>query len=87
VKTVVEHHQDHDLIAHQLDADERHAAAGFLGDYLVPKIAEGWRHAADHELAYEVRRLAAQPVSELNTLLLHLVTDEQVRRAEAVTTC
>lgn len=84
MKTLVEHHHDHKVIAHQLDPADRHAAAQFIGDYLVPKIAAGWRTAEDYELVYEVRRLAAQPVSELNTLLLHLVTDEQARRAGAV---
>lgn len=82
MKTLVEHHHDHDVYAHQLDPAERHAAAEFIGDYLVPKIAEGWAKAADHELAYEVRRLAAEPPSELNTRLLNLVTDEQAHRVE-----
>lgn len=80
MKTVIEHVADHDIYRHQLDDSERHAAAGFIGDYLVPKLAAGWAAAPDYELAYEVRRLAAQPESELTTLLLNLVTDEQVRR-------
>lgn len=83
MKTIVEHHCDHDVIAHQLDPDERHAAAGFLGGYLGPIIAAGWAKAEDHELAYEVRRLAGEPPSELNSLLLNLVTDEQARRVVA----
>ena len=87
MKTLVEHHRDHDVYAHQLDPADRHAAAEFITGYLVPKIAAGWDKAADYELAYEVRRLSAQPDSELNTLLLGLVTDEQVRRAKAVTSC
>lgn len=83
MKTLVEHHADHDVYAHQLTADDRHHAAAFIGDYLVPRIAAGWAKASDVELVYEVRRLAAQPDSELTTLLLNLVTDEQVRRAAA----
>lgn len=78
--TMVKHAGDHDVIAHQLDPAERHAAAEFIGDYLVPKLAAGWGKATDAELVYEIRRLAAQPESELTTLLLNLVTDEQVRR-------
>lgn len=81
MKTIVEHLPDHDVIHHQLDADDRHAAALWITEHLVPKIAAGWAVAEDHELAYEVRRLAAEPRSELNTLLLNLVTDEQARRA------
>jgi hypothetical protein len=84
VINLIEHHHDHDVIAHQLTADDRHAAAEFIGDYLVPRIAAGWAKATDAELVYEVRRLHGQPASELNTLMLNLVTDEQVRR-EAVT--
>lgn len=80
MKALVEHHHDHDVYAHQLDDAERHNAAAFIGDYLVPKIAAGWAVAPDFELAYEVRRLHAQPESELTTLLLNLVTDEQARR-------
>jgi hypothetical protein len=81
VITLIEHHHDHDVIAHQLTADDRHAAAQFIGDYLVPRIAAGWAKATDAELVYEIRRLHSQPTSELNTLLLNIVTDEQVRRA------
>lgn len=80
---VVQHFPDHDVVAHRIDATERHACAGFLGDYLVPKLVAGWAAATDAELAYEVRRLHAQPASELTTLLLNLVTDEQARRALA----
>lgn len=80
MKTLVEHHHDHDVYAHQLDADDRHAAAEFIGEYLVPKVAAGWAKATDPELAYEVRRLHASPDSELTTLLLNVVTDEQARR-------
>lgn len=83
MKTVVDRHHDHDVIAHQLDADDRHAAAEFIGDYLVPRIAAGWAKAEDHELAYEIRRLASMPYSELNERLMNLVTDEQARRAVA----
>ncbi len=83
MKTLIEHTPDHDVYRHQLDPDERHAAAGFIGDYLVPKLVAGWEKAPDYELAYEVRRLAGQRPSELTTLLLALVTTEQARRAGA----
>ena len=39
MKTLVEHHRDHDVYAHQLDPADRHAAAEFITGYLVPKIA------------------------------------------------
>lgn len=79
---VTQHFPDHDVIAHRIDDTERHACAEFISDYLVPKLVAGWAAAADYELAYEVRRLHGQPRSELNTLLLNLVTAEQVRRAK-----
>ena len=75
-----EHDHDHDVYAHQLDDTDRHNAAAFIGEYLVPRLAAGWAVASDVDLAYEVRRLHAQLPSELNTLLLNLVTDEQARR-------
>lgn len=81
MKTVVEHHADHDVYCHQLTDADRHDAATWITDHLLPHIVEGWRKASDVDLAYEVRRLHGQTPSELNTLLLNLVTDEQVRRA------
>jgi hypothetical protein len=84
VKTLVRHDGDHDIIAHQYDAAERHAAvAGFITERLLPRVVEGWRHASDAELVVEIRRLASQPDSELTRLLIALATDEQVRRIEA----
>jgi 2C-methyl-D-erythritol 2,4-cyclodiphosphate synthase len=81
--TLVEHHHDHDVVCHQLTDADRHAAAAWITDHLLPRVVEGWRHASDAELACEVRRLAGQRPSELTTLLLNLVTDEQVSRAVA----
>lgn len=83
MKTLVEHHADHDVYCHQLTDEDRHDAATWITDHLLPRIIEGWKRASDVDLAYEVRRLHGQPRSELNTLLLNLVTDEQVRRAVA----
>lgn len=80
MRTVVEHHHDHDIICHQLTDADRHAAAAWITEHLLPRVVEGWRKATDVELVYEVRRLHGQPTSELNTLLLNLVTDEQARR-------
>lgn len=83
MKTLVEHHADHDVYRHQLTETDRHDAAVWITDHLLPRIVEGWKRASDVDLAYEVRRLHGQPPSELNTLLLNLVTDEQVRRVVA----
>ena len=83
MKAVILHEHDHDVYAHQLTDADRHAAAEWVTANLLPRIVEGWRHASDVELVYEVRRLHGQPTSELTTLLLHAVTDEQVRRAVA----
>lgn len=80
MKTLIMQDHGHDVYAHQLTDADRHDAAEWVTEHLLPHIVEGWAHATDAELVYEVRRLHGQPVSELTTLLLHLVTDEQVRR-------
>ncbi len=79
----VEHLPDHDVVRHQLTDADRHDAAAWIAEKLLPRVVEGWAAAEDYELAYEVRRLAAEPPSEMVTLLLNLVTDEQARRAVA----
>lgn len=78
--TAVEHLADHDVYRHQLTDADRHDVAAWITDHLLPRIVEGWRAASDVELVYEVRRLHGQRPSELNSLLLDLVTAEQVRR-------
>lgn len=83
MKTLIEQHHGHDVYAHQLTDADRHDATEWVTANLLPHIVEGWRHATDAELVYEVRRLHGLRPSEVTTLLLHAVTDEQVRRAVA----
>lgn len=81
MKTLIVHHTDHDVYAHQLtDADRAQAAADFI-ERLMPTIAAGYRAAPDEELAHEADRLESLPQSAVIARMRNLVAVERAGRA------
>lgn len=84
--TLVKHQtaHPHDVVAHQLDADDRARAGADIIERLMPTVVAGYRAADDLTLAHEAERLEGLEPTALIVRMRAIVAEVQAGRARAV---
>lgn len=80
MRTIVEHHADHDVIRHELTAADRERASADIIDRLVPVYARGMHVADVCVLLEEQGRLECLPCSAVVAAMQAIVADELAER-------